>query len=150
MNGEVSVNEVNSDVKSLGEQFELRVDTDQPVDQDGPDIFVDVSLPFHIEPVWHRCVFGRLHVGLDFCAVLTYMVDVRQRGLVHLVDVGDDVLLDAVVVHLKLHVEADLGEFLSGPQAGVVSWKRAVDIYRVLILLEVQSIQTLLNCILRI
>lgn len=78
------------------------MDADKPVHQDSPDILIDFSLTFHVEAIRLGGVLLTLHVALDVRTVLTYVVDVRQRCLIDLVDVGNDVALDPLVVHREL------------------------------------------------
>ena len=45
---QVSIDEVDSQIKRLGHKLELQMDFDQPVHQNGSHAFVDVGLTFHV------------------------------------------------------------------------------------------------------
>lgn len=63
------------------------MDVEQPVDQDRADVLVYLRLPFHVGGVWLGVAFGLLHVRLDLVAVFGHVVDVRQCGPIHFVDI---------------------------------------------------------------
>lgn len=52
------------------------MDANKPIDKNSSYIFVDVTLPFHVEAIWHCFMFSRLHVVLDVRAIFADMVDV--------------------------------------------------------------------------
>lgn len=116
--GEVAVDEVDCQVKSLGQQLELGMDANDPVHQDGPDVLVDVALVTHVEAIRLGELLGQLHVLLDLPAVLADMVNVADGRLVDLADLRVDILLDPLLVVGKLSMGADdLGEFVTRAEA---------------------------------
>lgn len=59
---------------------------DDPVDEDGPDVLVDIALVAHVRAVRLREDLRHLHVLLDVLAVQTHVINIADRGLV---DFGD-------------------------------------------------------------
>lgn len=110
--GKVPINHVDSEVESFRKELEFGVDTDEPINKDCSDIFVDVLLPFHVETIWHRFCLCCLHVKLNVRAIFADVVYIGQSCLVDLVYPRKHVLLNSVVVHLKLGMKTNFGEFL--------------------------------------
>jgi len=148
--GEVAINDVDSDIKGLGQQLEFGVHVDEPVDQNGSHIFVNLGLALHVGCVRLSLFFHELHILLDVGAVLAHVVDVGHRRLVQLVHARVDVALDALAIHLELSAEADFRKFVARTKTRMVSVEGARDCFAAFLLLEIEGVQRFLKHSLRV
>ena len=101
-NGEVAVDKVDRDVERFGEQFKLDMHADQPVDEDSPNVLINVCLLAHVEAIRLRRLLRSLHMLLNVVAVEADVIDVRKGHHVDLVYASIDCIFNALLVSLEL------------------------------------------------
>lgn len=79
-----------------------------PVNQNGSNVLVDLSLALHVAWVRQSLSFCLLHMQGDICTVLADLVNVTERAAVHLIYVTDDITLNSLLVHGQLRGETNL------------------------------------------
>jgi hypothetical protein len=79
-----------------------------PVNQNGSNVLVYLSLALHVAWVRQSLSLCLLHMQGDICTVLTDLVNVTERAAVHLIYVTDDITLDSLLVHGQFRGETNL------------------------------------------
>ena len=110
---EISIYQVNGKVEGLWEQLKLGVHTDDPINEDGPDILINISLVTHVKAVRLSVLLCQLHVRLDVPAVQANVVNVTQCCLVNLCHLRSHIVLNTLLICSQLGVEAYLRQFVT-------------------------------------
>ena len=117
---EVTVDQVDGNEQSFGEQLEFAVDVDEPVNQDCATLLIHVGLALHVGRVGLGFALRVLHVLLDFGTKLCHLVNVRVSGHVNSADFADHVLVHPLFVHLPLGAQPDFRQLVARTDSGVV------------------------------
>ena len=117
---EVTVNQVYGDVKGFGEELELAVDVDKPVDEDCAHVLIHMSLALHVCRVGLGFALSSLHMVLDFGTIFADMVNISLGFLVNLAKFVVNIFLDTLVMHELFGVEANLWQLVSGANSALV------------------------------